>query len=230
MRLHDYHEHDRHGRRHFGWKSFDHAGGGCDPFFRHRHGDRHAGRGGHGGFGERGNGKHRFFQRGAFKFALLELLASGPMHGYQLIKAMEEKSGGLYAPSPGSVYPNLQLLEDMNLIVCEASDGKKLYRITEDGLAALQERNQALGEQQRERAERMERYGMQHRPRGGRHAQHELRSFMKEWSDVVYLMAAAAGAVQADPSSGQAKRFQELMGRLQEDLKVMLDVSDSQDN
>lgn len=113
-------------RRRFGYQDGDQ-----DLFLRYRHGNSR------GGFGGQGEGKRRFFERGAFKFALLELLASEPMHGYQLIKAMEEKTGGLYTPSPGSVFPNLQLLEDMKLIGCSETEGKKLYHITDEGLAYL---------------------------------------------------------------------------------------------
>lgn len=76
------------------WKGFGGShmeGGRSEPYLRHRHG------GSGGGFGGRGEGKRRFFERGEFKFALLELLSEAPMHGYQLIKAMEEKTGGLYS-------------------------------------------------------------------------------------------------------------------------------------
>jgi DNA-binding PadR family transcriptional regulator len=75
----------------------------------------------------------RFFKRGQVKFALLELLIEKPMHGYQMIKALEEKTNGLYSPSPGSIYPTLQLLEDQGYITSEKVDGKNRYQITEDG-------------------------------------------------------------------------------------------------
>src|SRR6266516_4862688 len=55
---------------------------------------------------------HRFFGRGDVKYALLELLRERPMHGYEMIKALEEKSGGFYTPSAGTIYPTLQMLED----------------------------------------------------------------------------------------------------------------------
>ncbi|MFC0211530.1 PadR family transcriptional regulator [Paenibacillus chartarius] len=174
---------------------------------RYRHGEH---RGGHGG---RGEGK-RFFERGGFKFALLELLASEPMHGYQLMKAMEEKTGGLYSPSPGSIYPNLQLLEDMQLIGCKETDGKKLYHITDEGAAFLRERES----QDKERPEKRWEHG-RHRHHGGRYGKHYLRAFVKEWSDVVYLMARAAEAAKENPSSEQAAQFQELMSKLQDNLK-----------
>lgn len=183
-----------------------------DIFLRHRHG----GRGG--GFGGRGEGK-RFFERGKFKFALLDLLAAEPMHGYQLIKTMEEKTGGLYSPSPGSVYPNLQWLEDMQLINSTEKDGKKLYQITNEGLAYLREKESAEDMEQPEN--RWEHRG-QYRPHGGGHGKHVLRSLMKEWSDVVYLMARASEAAKENPTSKQAEQFQELMSKLRVSLSENL--------
>jgi DNA-binding PadR family transcriptional regulator len=85
-------------------------------------------------------GSKRYFGRGGVKYALLELLAKEPMHGYQMMKALEEQSGGLYMPSAGSIYPTLQMLEDRSLIEPAESEGKKAYRITEEGLAFLRER------------------------------------------------------------------------------------------
>ncbi|TLS53798.1 PadR family transcriptional regulator [Paenibacillus antri] len=194
---------------HPGRKRFDKEEGSQER--RHRHGG--GSRGGHGG---RGEGK-RFFERGKFKYALLELLAGEPMHGYQLIKAMEEKTGGLYAPSPGSVYPNLQLLEDMQLIGSSETDGKKLYHITEEGRAVLREKGSAA----EERSELGWEDRGRHRPRGGGFGKHHLRGFMKEWSDVIFLMSNAAEAAKTNPSSKQAKEFQALMTEFQERLKKL---------
>lgn len=95
---------------------------------------------GHGGpFGSGGEGG-RFFGRGDVKFALLELLRERPMHGYEMMKALEEKSGGFYRPSPGSVYPTLQMLEDGGLVTSNEVEGKKVYSITDAGRASLAER------------------------------------------------------------------------------------------
>jgi DNA-binding PadR family transcriptional regulator len=75
------------------------------------------------------------------KFALLELLQERPMHGYEMMKALEEKSGGVYVPSAGSIYPTLQMLEDRGLVTVAESDGKKVYSITDAGRAFLNERH-----------------------------------------------------------------------------------------
>lgn len=81
----------------------------------------------------------RFFERGGIKFAILEHLKEKPGHGYEIIRGMEERSGGFYTPSPGAIYPNLQALEDRDLISSAEEEGKKVYSITEAGLAFLEE-------------------------------------------------------------------------------------------
>ena len=68
--------------------------------------------------------------RGDVRAAVLALLAEKPMHGYQIIQEIEERSGGSWKPSPGSVYPTLQLLADEGLISAEESDGRKTYSLT----------------------------------------------------------------------------------------------------
>jgi DNA-binding PadR family transcriptional regulator len=74
--------------------------------------------------------------RGDVRAAVLALLAEKPMHGYQIIHEIEERSGGTWKPSPGSVYPTLQLLADEGLISAEESNGRKSYSLTEAGRAA----------------------------------------------------------------------------------------------
>src|SRR5260370_30889436 len=103
----------------------------------------HRGRGPFGPRGPFGFGgeKGRFFGRGDMKFALLELLLERPMHGYEMIKALEEKSGGFYTPSPGSVYPTFPMLEDSSLLPAKEVEGQRVYTITDAGRAALAERH-----------------------------------------------------------------------------------------
>lgn len=81
----------------------------------------------------------RFFKRGGIKFALLKLLLEGPMHGYEMMKKLEEKTEGFYVPSPGSIYPTLQLLEDQGYVTVEKREEKKLYCITDAGRNYLKE-------------------------------------------------------------------------------------------
>ena len=82
-------------------------------------------------------------RRGDVRAGILALLAEEPMHGYQIIQELEARSGGLWRPSPGSVYPTLQLLEDEGLVGREETEGKRVYTLTEEGRtqsAALLER------------------------------------------------------------------------------------------
>ncbi|MCC6316347.1 MAG: PadR family transcriptional regulator [Gemmatimonadaceae bacterium] len=93
-----------------------------------------------GGRRRRGGWGGRMFEQGDLKYVILQLLAEKPRHGYEIIKALEEKSGGAYAPSAGAIYPTLTLLEDMGFAVSsQESGGKKVYTITEAGRAYLDE-------------------------------------------------------------------------------------------
>ncbi len=95
-----------------------------------------------GGFGPRGRGGHgRRIRRGNVRAALLALLAERAMHGYEMIQELDGRTGGVWRPSPGSVYPTLQMLEDEGLVVSEEQGGKRLFSLTETGreAAAAQE-------------------------------------------------------------------------------------------
>lgn len=100
------------------------------------------GRGGRGGGGGRGGrGRRRMFDSGELRIVLLALIEKEPRHGYDLIKAIEEMTGGDYAPSPGVVYPTLSLLEDTGLIASVETEGaRKAFRITDAGVAELAEK------------------------------------------------------------------------------------------
>jgi DNA-binding PadR family transcriptional regulator len=85
-------------------------------------------------------------RRGDVRTGLLSLLADKPMHGYDLIRELEQRSGGMWRPSPGSVYPTLQLLEDEGLVTGQEQDGKRVYSMTEAGRAELEERRERGGD------------------------------------------------------------------------------------
>ncbi|MEU3959919.1 PadR family transcriptional regulator [Streptomyces buecherae] len=85
-------------------------------------------------FGGRGRGGPRGrARRGDVRASILALLRDRPMHGYEMIQEIAERSGGAWRPSPGSVYPTLQLLEDEGLISSVSEGGKKLFTLTEEG-------------------------------------------------------------------------------------------------
>ena len=79
-------------------------------------------------------------RRGDVRIAILALLAEEPMHGYQIIQELGERSGGMWRPSPGSVYPTLQLLEDEGLISAADIDGKRAFSLTDAGREAVAKR------------------------------------------------------------------------------------------
>jgi DNA-binding PadR family transcriptional regulator len=79
------------------------------------------------------------FRLGDVRAAVLVLLAEQPMHGYQLIQEIAERSGGVWQPSPGSIYPVLQQLEDEGLILIEQTEGRKVANLTEAGRAYVEE-------------------------------------------------------------------------------------------
>src|SRR3954451_5849566 len=107
----------------------------------HGRGHRDGGFGGFSGFGGVGGfggGPGRGGARGAGPHvgpAVVALLLERPMHGYEMIQELESRTGGIWRPSPGSIYPTLQLLEDEGLIVAESSGGRKAYTLTDAGRA-----------------------------------------------------------------------------------------------
>lgn len=109
-------------------------GGGGWPF----------GPGGPGGGGPRG----RMFGHGDLKYVLLSLLAEKPRHGYEIIRDLEERSGGFYSPSPGTVYPTLTLLEDMGYARSTSEEGssRKVYEITDEGRRYLDDNRSVVDE------------------------------------------------------------------------------------
>jgi DNA-binding PadR family transcriptional regulator len=110
--------------------------------------------------GRRGRRARRMFEGGELRLVLLKLITDEPRHGYDLIRAIEELTGGEYAPSPGVVYPTLTLLQDMNLIEEAAVEGpRKPFQVTDEGRKYLEERAdevEALFERLRDLAPRAE--------------------------------------------------------------------------
>ncbi|MGZ3274017.1 MAG: PadR family transcriptional regulator [Caulobacteraceae bacterium] len=106
--------------------------------FSHHHVHRHWREGGFEHHGRRGRGG-RFFDQGDLRLVILALLAEQPRHGYEIIKAIEERLGGAYVPSPGVVYPTLTWLEELGYAALAEGDGpKKLYSATAEGLDYLE--------------------------------------------------------------------------------------------
>lgn len=101
--------------------------------------------GGLGGPGGRPRGRRRGNKRGDVRAAALLLLSEQPMHGYQLIQEVSERSNGIWTPSPGSIYPVLQQLEDEGLVSFERVDGRKTATLTDEGIAYVEEKREEFG-------------------------------------------------------------------------------------
>jgi DNA-binding PadR family transcriptional regulator len=141
-------------------------------------------------------------KRGDVRSALLTLLAEEPMHGYDLIRKLEERSGGAWRPSPGSIYPTLQLLEDEGLVTSEERDGKRVYTITDAGRAELEERRERGGEEPWEFGPLGEGFG-------------QLR-------DSGFQLAAAAMQVARTGSEAQRKQAAEVLAEARKKIYALL--------
>ena len=86
------------------------------------------------------------FQKGDLKYVILDLIKDKPRYGYEIIRALEERSHGFYTPSPGVVYPTLQMLEEMGYASAAERDAKKVYTITDEGRQFLIERGDLADE------------------------------------------------------------------------------------
>ena len=134
---------------HGGWSQGDRAHG-CGPRGRGPRGGGGGGRHGHHGqaLGEvlwSLFGRERRVRRGDVRAAILALLAEGSYNGYQIIGELERRSDGTWRPSPGSVYPTLQQLEDEGLVAAEASGTGRLFSLTEAGRAYVAEHSAEIG-------------------------------------------------------------------------------------
>ena len=110
--------------RHFGWESFAFGLGPRGFFWA---GPRRR--------------RRQWFESGDMKYVILKLLKDKPRHGYEVMKELEEQLRGCYSPSPGTVYPTLQWLEDEGLVTSRDVAGKKVYEITDTGRTFLDEQN-----------------------------------------------------------------------------------------
>ena len=132
-----------------------------DALGRHRRGHRHhhdnhsrredrdeGHRGYRGRHGRRGERAGRAFDYGELRLLVLSMIEEQPRHGYELMRAIEERMGGSYSPSPGVIYPTLSWLEDMGYAGVEADGGRKSYAITDEGKAFLTANRAAIDDLQ----------------------------------------------------------------------------------
>jgi DNA-binding PadR family transcriptional regulator len=162
------------------------------------------GRGGHRrGHGGPPRGGRKRMRRGDIRTALLAVLAEGPGHGYDVMQTLEETTGGAWRPSPGSVYPTLQLLEDEGLVRSVERDGKRTFEITDAGRSEVEQRVEDAGGLPWDLAGRT----------GGRG--NELR-------DAIGMLFLAAKQVTMTGDPGQAQRAVEIVNDARKKLYKLL--------
>jgi DNA-binding PadR family transcriptional regulator len=142
-------------------------------------------------------------RRGDIRTALLAILAEDPGHGYDLIQRLEEKTSGAWRPSPGSVYPTLQLLEDEGLARSGEHDGKRVYEITDTG--------------REEAARRVEEAGGTPWEIAGRN---DTR--VGEFRGAIRDLIVAAKQVSSSGNQDQVERMLEILKRARRDIYTML--------
>ena len=195
-------------------EGFDPRRGGPRGAFPHEHhehdGHRGFGPGGRRGFGGpgfgpggRGRGPGRRAGRGDIRAAILLLLAEEPMHGYQLIQQIGERSGGTWRPSPGAIYPALNLLEDEGLIAITSESGRKMATLTEAGGTYVTQNADQLGSPWEDAASRPTSPGR------------ALRGALE-------ALGAAAHQVARTGTDQQATKALEVLDRARRDLYLIL--------
>jgi DNA-binding PadR family transcriptional regulator len=163
------------------------------------------------------------FKKGDIKYVILDLLKDKPSHGYEIIRALEERFHGFYSPSAGSVYPTLQLLEDMGYVSSAVTDGKKVYTITEEGMKFLEASEETI-DRIREHVRGW--WGPGARPRGASHAWdwwgpgvgEEFRETFREWGEVAGLIGRRARRVDRD----RLARIREIMAQARRDIEKII--------
>jgi len=147
------------------------------------------------------------FQRGVFKYIILHYLKDGPSYGYEIIRALEKRFHGFYVPSPGTVYPTLQMLEEMRYVTGVEQDGKRVYTITDEGLRFLAEQ----GEFEEKIKDHM---------KGWWNAENldDMRETMREFGKLAQLLSVKARTVDIE----ELGRIRKVISRAYADIKDIL--------
>jgi len=159
-------------------------------------------------FESEGTSRHgRLFQKGDIKYVILDLLKDKPSHGYEIIRALEERFHGFYSPSAGSVYPTLQLLEDMGYVSSSSTEGKRVYSITDAGKAFLEDREKVVDEI---RGHMREWWGAHH----GK----EFGETFQAWGDVARLIARRSRRIDQEKLS----KIREIIVKARHDIEEVV--------
>jgi DNA-binding PadR family transcriptional regulator len=148
------------------------------------------------------------FQKGDLKYVILGLIKDKPRHGYEIIRELEEQSHGMYKPSPGAVYPTLQMLEEMGYASATERDGKKIYAITEQGRQFLVERKDSADEV---RSQMKHRWSFKNIGR--------MAMVMKEYHALEHLLGRGFRSLDAD----KAQRIREVLISAYEEVEAILE-------
>lgn len=155
-----------------------------------------------------GFGPESPFGRGDLKYVILDLIKEKPSYGYEIIRALEERSHGFYTPSPGVVYPTLQMLEEMGYASAAERDGKKIYTITEEGRKFLAER--------KEQAEEVRKHMKRHwNPEN----MDVIMDMMGDFKELGRLMKQRARNIEAD----KMEKIREVIASATKEIKAILE-------
>lgn len=147
------------------------------------------------------------FERGNLKYILLDSIRNKPRHGYDIIRELEEKSYGFYRPSPGVIYPTLQMLEEMGLVTSAEQEGKKVYSITEEGLTFLAKKKDIADGVRSHMKRRWSHMNM------GR-----ISMVLREYRVIEHLLAQGFRKLNDD----KAERICEILSRVYQDIEAAL--------
>lgn len=150
----------------------------------------------------------RLFEKGDLKYVILDLIKEKPYHGYEIIRALEERFHGFYTPSAGSVYPTLQLLEDLGYISPSERDGKKIYTITNEGKQFLKECEETI--------DKIKLHMKEWCNMGGRE---EFRETMHEFRDIGRLLFRKAHHIDPD----KLARIRKVASQACHDIEAIID-------
>jgi DNA-binding PadR family transcriptional regulator len=147
------------------------------------------------------------FQKGDLKYILLDLIKDKPRHGYDIIRELEEQSYGFYKPSPGVIYPTLQMLEEMGYTSATEQEGKKVYSITEEGLKFLAKKKDVANGV---RSQIKHRWSFKNIGR--------MAMVMKEYHALEHLLGQGFRSLDAD----KADRIREILSQAYHDIESVL--------
>ena len=214
------HHHREHHDRQNGFHHRHHSEGAGPEESERRHG--RGGQGGHRGGGpgrghfggeeeqERGEGRGGRARRGEARFVLLDALRDGPKHGYEIIKSLEERSGGRYSPSPGTVYPTMQLLGDLGLVRADQDAERRVFSLTEAGQADLDAHAQEI-------ADFWERFAAAASPR------HPEAGFVRE--EMESLARTIRDGLRGDADPEKARSIRAALERCRNEIREILSGS-----